>query len=403
MTPNDPPVQVTPSDASNSDTPEESIGLIDLAIVLAKHKKLVLGLPIFAAVLAAAMSFLQPNIYTATTKVLPPQSGQSGNMALLAQMGGMAGGISGGIPGLKNPADLYVGMLNSRTVADALIKRFDLNKQYDTTRKSQARAKLASNTKIGAGKDGIITIEVDDQDPQQAADVANGYVDELFKLTIVMAVTEASQRRLFFERQLAKARTGLAAAESAARAAIQSGGLAKVDEQSRALLENTAKLRAQISVRSVQIDAMRTYAADRNPELLLAQQELEAAKRELAKLKGVSGRVDVADTSNTGMGNLALLRDVKYNEAVFDLMANQLELAKIDEAKDSSLLQVIDQAIPPDFRSRPKRRVIVFVSTVAAFLFSCFIALTRESIARARSDPVHAARLQTLRRNLRFR
>ena len=196
MTPSDPPVQVTPSDASNSDTPEESIGLIDLAIVLARHKKLVIGLPIFAAVFAAVVSFLLPNIYTATTKVLPPQSGQSSSAALLAQLGGVAGGIAGGITGLKNPADLYVGMLKSRTVADALIKRFDLSKVYDQTLQSRAREQLASNTAIAAGKDSIITIDVDDMGPQRAADIANGYVEELFKLTTVMAVTEASQRGL---------------------------------------------------------------------------------------------------------------------------------------------------------------------------------------------------------------
>lgn len=405
MTPSDSHAQASPSGASNSDSREGGIGLIDLAIVLARHKKLVLGLPLCAAVLAAIVSMLSPSIYTATTKVLPPQGGQSGGAGLLlGQLGGMGGGTAG-IPGLKNPADLYVGMLNSRTVADALIKRFDLSKRYDATLPSHARARLASNTKITAGKESIISIEFDDRDPQQAADIANGYVEELFKLTTVMAVTEASQRRLFFERQLAKAKADLSIAEAAARTAIQSGGLVKVDEQGRALLETTAKLRAQISLSKVKIDAMRIYAANRNPELLLAQQELEAAKRELAKLEGVTGKAEVTHTSaaGQGMGNLALLRDVKYNEAVFDLMAKQLEMAKIDESQDSSLLQVIDSAVPPDRRSKPKRRLIVMTSTLAALFLAILAAVLRESVARAKNDPENAARLNLLRRHLGFK
>src|SRR6266853_4210902 len=184
---------------------DDEIGLLDLLIVLAKHKRLVLGLPLAAGIVAAVVSVLLPNIYTGTTKILPPQQSASAASALLNQLGGALGGLSGmasGALGVRNPNDLYIGMLKSRTVADNLISRFELRKVYDEDRLSDARKRLEKETIIVAGKDGIITVEVDDKDSKRAAELANAYVDELMKLTKVLAVTEASQRRLFFERQL---------------------------------------------------------------------------------------------------------------------------------------------------------------------------------------------------------
>src|SRR6266542_6808160 len=271
---------------------DDEVSLLDLLIVLAKHKRLVLGLPAAAALVSVVISLLLPNIYTGTTKILPPQQTQS-TSAVLAQLGRLAGLAGGAVPGLKNPNDLYVGMLKSRTVADNIIQRFDLNKLYDKKYPSETRKRLEKETTITAGKDGIITIEVDDQDPKRAADLANAYVDELFKLTTVLAVTEASQRRLFFERQLDLARVNLVKAETEARKALEQGGLAAVDVQGRSAVETAARLRAQISVKEVQIGAMRTFAAEGNPELKLAQQEIEVMKRELAKSEGTTGNKTV--------------------------------------------------------------------------------------------------------------
>jgi len=235
------------------------------------------------------------------------------------------GGLAGGALGVRNPNDLYVGMLKSRTIADNLISRFDLGKVYDESRLSDARKRLEKDTLIAAGKEGIITVEVDDRDPKRAAELANAYVDELMKLTRVLAVTEASQRRLFFEQQLLQAKDNLTAAEIAARKGLQKGGLAQVDAQGRSMIEVTARLRAQVSVKEVQIGAMRTFAAEGNPELQRTQQELEALKRELSRVEGSStftaiGRRD--DTGNSGLDNLGRLRDVKYYEFLYELLAS---------------------------------------------------------------------------------
>lgn len=384
------------------------VSLLDLLIVLAKHKKLVLGLPFVVAVLAAGISFLLPFSYTGTTKILPPLQNQSGAAALLAQLGGglsSLAGLAGGIAGTRSPNEVYIGMLKSRTVADNLIQRFDLMRIYEEKYPSRARKKLEGLTNIISGKDAIITIEVEDEDPKRAAELANAYVDELFKLTKVLAVTEASQRRLFFERQLEQARDNLGKAETAARQALEKGGLVQVEGQGRAIVETTARLRGQITVKEVQIGAMRSFATERNPDLRLAQKELEALKHELARIEGVSGGkvVDQRENSGHGIDSLGLLRNVKYYETIYELLAKQYELAKIDEAKDSAVVQVMDKAIVPDRRSKPFRSLIVLLSAFAALFVGVLWAFVRESMARAKADPQQASRLLDLKRYLAWK
>ncbi len=383
------------------ETDDDEISLLDLAIVLAKHKKFVLGLPLVVAILAAGISLLLPNIYTGTTTILPPQQSQSGASAMLAQLGGVAA-LAGGVAGIKSSSDLYIGMLRSRTVADNMVQRFGLMQIYKAQYPSQARQRLARVTNITAGKDGIITISVDDKNPKRAADLANAYVDELFKLTKVLAVTDASQRRLFFERQFEQARDNLTKAEVAARRALEKGGLVQVEGQGRAIVETTARLRGQITVKDMQIGAMRAFATDRNPDLQFAQKELEVLKHELARIEGTSGSKteNPRENDSGGIDSLGLLRDVKYYETIYELLAKQFELAKIDEAKDSAVVQVMDKAIEPDSKSKPKRSEIVLLSALAALFIGILLALGFESMARVQADPQQANRLRDLKRHL---
>src|SRR5438552_14661052 len=230
--------------AEENASAEDEVSLLDLLIVLAKHKRIVLGSPFVVAIVVATISLFLPNVYTGATRILPPQQSASAASAMLSQLGGAFGGLAGaagGVLGIRNPSDLYVGMLKSRTVADNLIARFDLNKIYEQQIQSNTRGILQGNTAIAAGRDGIITVEVDDEDPKRAAELANAYADELMRLTKVLAVTEASQRRLFFERQLLQVKDNLTAAEIAARQRLQKGGLAQVDAQDRSRTKVTSR------------------------------------------------------------------------------------------------------------------------------------------------------------------
>lgn len=350
---------------------DDEISLLEMLQVLWENKWLLIGSTLGAGVLAAGVTLLMPNYYKATARILPPQQNSSNASALLGQLGGLAAAAGGSIGGIRNPTDLYVGMLKSRTVADRLIEKFDLKTYFDEKYQMTTQKQLEKASRISAGKDGIIAISVELKDPNLAADVANAYVEELIRLTGVLAVTEASQRRLFFERQLTKARDNLAAAEVAAREALTRGGLAVVEGQGRSLLEASARLRAQITAKEVQLGAMRSFAAESNPDLRLAQTELAALRAELARIEGASSVGVSPKLNSSASDNVRLLRELRYQEALQELLARQTEAARLDEARDISMVQVLDAAVGPDRESSPRRAIITLVSSFVVFGLIC--------------------------------
>lgn len=382
----------------------EQSGVLRLLVVLAKRRRLVLAPTAIAAIVSVVVSLLLSNTYTARTTIIPPQGGTSQlGIPATSSIGALAG--AAGIGGLRSPNELYVGMLKSRTVADSIIGRFGLMDVYRTQLQSMARGRLARDSSIISGRDGIIVVEVEDSDPKRAAEIANAYVDEMFKLTSTLAVTNASQRRLFFERQFEQAKDNLAKAEAAARQVLDKRGVVQIDSQARGQIETTAQLRAQITVKEVQIGSMKSFAADQNPEIQLAQKSLDSMRSELARLEGSGRKGDgiKSDDKASGIESLEVLRNVKYQELLYEMFARQFEAAKIDEAKDSSILQVMDKAIEPDFKSSPKRAQIVLLSTLGGLLLGIILALFSEGIERARLHPEQANHLADLRRYLAWR
>jgi uncharacterized protein involved in exopolysaccharide biosynthesis len=390
--------------------PEASaeISLLDLLIVLARRRWDLLAGTAGAALLAAIIAFLLPNRFTATTVILPPQQSASSGAALLTQLGNanpLASLASSGL-GLKNPNDLQVAMLQSRTVEDAMIDRFNLMALYREKRRSDARKAFEKFTDIENGlKDGLIRISVTDKDSRRAAEMANAYVDEYKKLSATIAVTEASQRRLFFEQQLVQAKENLADAEEALKRTQQKTGLIQLDGQARAVIESVAQLRGQVAAKEVQIRAMHQFAAEQNPDLQLAEQELAGLQSEVARMGAGSGSssgdflMPKGSVPQAGLDYVRKLRDMKYNETIFELLAKQFEIAKIDEARQGSVMQLVDKAIPPDKKSSPKRLLIVACSTVAGFVLAIFWVLFSEALRIARKDPRQREQLNALARS----
>jgi uncharacterized protein involved in exopolysaccharide biosynthesis len=388
--------------SSNNTLDSDEAGLLNLLITMAKHKRVLLGAPLIVAVLSAALSFALPSIYKATTKLLPPQQAQSSAAALLSQLGGMAG-VAAGVAGLKNPNDLYIAMLKSRTVADKLIERFDLKKVYAVELQEEARKALESNSSITSGKDGLITIEVESKDKKLVAQLANGYVAELTALTKTLAVTEASQRRVFFEQQLALSKDNLAKAEMRLKGALDTRGVISVDAESRAMVEMAARLKAQISAKEIQINSMGAFVTAANPEYKMAMEQLGSLRAELSKLEnghagGLAGGEDTQQRE--GLENIKVLRDVKYYQMLYELLAKQYEIARLDEAKDASIIQVLDPAIEPERRFKPKRSLVVLVSTLIAIILASFWAFMSETKKKILEAPSGTARLAELRKYL---
>ena len=379
---------------------DNQISVMDLLIILLKRKKLIVGLPLATAAVAAIVSFAVQDIYKGSTTLLPPQQSQSGAAALLSQLGGMAGAAAGAA-GIKNPNDLYVGMLKSRTVEDKLIAKFDLKKVYETNSQEIARRRLEGSTIINSGKDGLITIDVEDMDRKRAAELANGYVDELMQLTKVMAVTEAGQRRIFYERQLQQAKDNLAKAESALKGGLDAHGVISVDTESQALLGTIGRLRAQVSAKEIQLGSMRAFVTADNPEFKRVEEELRSGRAELAKLEnGRGGDANIGATlgagKQNGMINIKLLRDVKYYQMLYELLAKQYEVARLDEAKEPSLIQVLDPAVAPEFKFKPHRLLIVLLATLGGLLVATLWAFISEAKRKALLEPAGAAKWNEL-------
>lgn len=370
-------------------------GMVDILIVFAKHSRKLVCTPIVAAVIAGAISLAIPNVYQSTTKLLPPQQSQSGAAALLSQLGGVAGSVAGSA-GVRSTNELYVGMLKSRTVADRLIDKFELQKLYNTDTLEKTRALLEANTTIAAGKDGLITIAVEDKDQKLVSKLANAYVTELLDLTKVLAVTEAGKRRLFFERELKQAKDNLASSEIALKTGLISNGITSVDSESRSIVEVIGRLRAQISAKEIELNSMREFVTNRNSEFRRANAELNSLRNKLADLEdGSSTTLNLPDQEKQpGLHNIKLLRDVKYYQMLYELLSKQYEAARLDEAKDPSILQVLDPAIQPERKSKPKRSIIVLAVLFVTFGVMFVWALITEKLIPINIDPQKVAALK---------
>lgn len=382
---------------------DSGLSLLALLVALAAHKKFILITTLTVALIAVGLTLLMPNVYRASAKLLPPQQAQSGAMGLLSQLGGAAG-MASSIAGIKSPNDLYVGMLRSRTVADQLLAKHELMKFYETNSAEKARLNLAADTAVSSGKDGLISISVDSTDKKLAAALANSYVATLIKLTGVLAVTEASQRRLFYERQLEESKDKLALAEVTLKKSLNTSGVISVDSDSRAIVETVARIRAQVSAKEIELGAMRAFLTPGNPEYRRTQEELGSLRSELSRLE--NGRPDSpaqAGSPQVGLGNIKILRDVKYYQMLYELLAKQYEVARLDEARDSSVIQVLDAAIEPEFKVKPGRAVMVLLAAVLAFFVACLLAVLFEVKRKIEQDPDQAQQFTELKKNLRFR
>lgn len=326
---------------------------------------------------------------------------------LLSQLGGLAGAASGAA-GLKSPADVYIGMLKSRTVGERLAKRFSLQAHYGVKSQEQTLAHLGASTVVAAGKDGLIAIEVEDTEKKLVAPLANAYVEELVRLTKTLAVTEGAQRRLFYEQELERSKNKLAKAEVALKAAIDQRGVVSVDAESRGLLETGARLHAEISAKDIELNSMKAFVTPNHPAYRRVEELLRSLRAELSKLENGRPSPAVAergagDGANTGVQSIQLLRDVKYYQMLFEALSKQYEAARLDEAKDSSVIQVLDPAIEPEQRFKPKRSMLVVASSLLVCLMTMFFVLLREIKNRWLLSPRSSAQWAALKLSLRLK
>ena len=390
---------------------DNEVNLIDILTQLALRKRFIAMVTGFATLVGLALALLLPVKYTATTEILTPQQTQSSSaMMMMNQLassgaGSMAALAAGGL-GLKNPNDIYVGLLGSRPVSDAIIKQFGLESAYRSANMTEARRELASNTSVAAQKSGFISVSVIDKDKKRAADMANAYTEQLRVLTKSLAVTEASQRRLFYEDQLKDAKEALIAAELSFQRVQQAKGVVQPVEQAKAMIEGLASLRAEVMAKQVELKALRSYSTDRNPEVQMAENELSSLQAEVSRLeqrsnsKGFS-ELGLEDVPGAGIEYLSAEHEVVYRQALFDLLIKQYDAARLDESKEATIIQVVEPAIEPDRKTSPKRAQILLISIITGLFAAIAWVLLTGQFNRMRNGPEQSFRLRMLREALK--
>jgi uncharacterized protein involved in exopolysaccharide biosynthesis len=370
-----------------ADRPEAGHTLIDLLVPLVRRRWWIAGLSFLAGSAALIIASLLPPRFTATTTFLPPQPQGGAAAAALAQLGSLSS--LAGAPALRTPADQYVALMSSQVVTDRILERFDLQRAWKHELREQARRELREKVRFAVGaRDGLISVAVEDHDAQRAAAIANRYVEELRELTGRLALTEAQQRRRFFETQLAQSRERLAEAQTA----LQASGFnpAALRAEPRAAADGYARLKAEATATEVRLQALRGTLADDTPEVRQQLATLSALRGQLARLEQTIDPSGSADY-------VGRYREFKYQETLFELYARQFELARLDESREGALIQVIDKAEPPQLRSGPRRGLITAVATGVTLFLVTFAVIVAHLWSRARLDPAAADPLARLR------
>jgi tyrosine-protein kinase Etk/Wzc len=305
---------------------------------------------------------------------------------------------------------MYVGLLQSRTVADELIDRYHLQDQYHQKLRTDARTLLRNNSEFEAASNGLIYIRVKDRNPIQAAALANAYVDALHTTNSRLAIGQAAQRHLFYDKEVAEERTALAAAEDDLRRTEEKTGLIQLDGQAEMTIRNIASAQAEIASREVQLGVTQTFATDQNPEVIRLEQEIASLKSQLAILENsqrslVPGDLQVPSgrVPEASLEYVRKLREVRYHESLFELLTKQQEAATLDEAKSAPLIQVVDLAEAPERKSGPSRSLITLGLGFVGFSLSAAWSILTDVLAAMRRTPAQAARLDQIQSTLRFR
>ncbi len=380
----------------------DEMNLLDYVLMLLKRKRMIVAMTVGITLTTALASLIIPKTYRAESKILVPSQNMSLSGQLLSQLSGATGLNLGAAAGIKTTGDLYTALLKSRPVLDAVIQRFKLKGPKESH--DEARRHLLKQLKCQDDKkSGIVTVAIIDNNAGRAADIANGFVDELKNLNRTLAVTEAGQRRLFYENQLKDVKESLLQAEESMKGFQERTGAIKIDDQARAVIQSIAQLRAQMAAREVQLKVARSYATRQNPEVQRLEEEVRGLKEQLGRLESGSGRgpdplVSTGRMPQLGTDYVRRMRELKFNEALYEILLKQFEVAKLDEARDAPMIQTIETAVPPEARFAPRRAQMVVTAFVVSFFVSILGAFFLEFMEWSRQNPDNRERLEEMRR-----
>ena len=385
---------------------EDEINLLDYVLVLLRRKKLIIGIVVLAIAASVIVSLLLPVKYIATARILPPGESKSRLAGLVGGAAGGLGGLAAGLLGEKSGPELYKGILESRTVADILIDRFDLMKLYKAKYRASVYNRLKGSTSISIDrKNGIISISVEDEDPKRAAAMANAYVDALDQINRKVHISSGHRKRVFLEERLKKVKEDLAQAETRLKTFQERYKIIAIDEQARAAIQGAAKIKGEIIAAQTELEVLKQFGTEKQNEAIMLKSKIQELEKQLHKIEaGNPDKVDLyipfKKMPSLALQLARLMREAKIQQEVFKLITTQYELAKIEEARDVNTIQVLDRAVPPDQKSSPKRRLTVMLSTLVAFFIAVFLAFFLEYIDRIKTEDPD--RYHQVTRNIKF-
>jgi tyrosine-protein kinase Etk/Wzc len=360
----------------------DGIEILDIVHALLRRKVLIIAITAATAILSCCYSLTLPNIYAATAKVLPPQKETAGLSAMFGQMGGIAGIAAGAAKGNEN--ELYISLMKSRSVESAVVQRLDLMKKWSTGF-SHALRRLDAAVKVQAGRDGILVVTAEDADPKQAALLANTMVDELGRTMVRLNLTKAGSERLFLQNRLELVKKDMVAAENELKDFAQRNKIAHVETQANATVSGVARLKGELASKETELAVLRTSQSEESYEVKEAEAAIRRLRQSIGAMAGKGGGDGVpslGDVPQLGLEYSRKMRDLKTQETLFEQLTKQYEMAKLNEAKDSSSLQVLDTAVPPEEKVRPHRSTVVMLATLIAFLSSVVLAFALEYLER---------------------
>ncbi len=382
--------------------PEKETTLLDYAHVLVRWRKTIVINFLIVCILAAVLSFILPKWYTATTSILPPEEEGLG-LGLSSMLSSLPVSGLGGLAGMTTPGAIYVAILESRTVREGVVRTLDLMKDFRSKNMEEAIGKLSKRTNIDLSEEGIVTLKVTARTPQQAAQIANTYIAELNKKNTDLSVAQARNNRIFVEGRLSENEEDLHKAEEDLRRFQEQHKAISLPEQTAAAIEAAALVMGEMQTLEVQRDVLLTTMRPTNPQVFQVQVQIDALRRQLNRMEFGTENAATIDTSRGAVRNkefyvpfsrvpevglelARLMREVKIQEVIFELLTQQYEQAKLQEAKDTPTVQVLDSAVPPVKKSRPNRKAIVLMAGALSLVSSIFLAFFAEYARRLKTD-----------------
>lgn len=386
----------------------QELDLLGFLLIMSKRKRLVLGGSLAYGVLVVAVCLIMSPVFLATAQITPSQQNSSSAAQLLGQVGGMGGMLLQNMLPISSTGDFFVGALQTERILNAIIDRFDLRNRYGVETRQEARRILLEEvfTFLNNATSNIVSVSAQEKDPKLAADMANACVDELIKLLGELAFTDAGKRRVFFEAELKKVYERLGEAEDALQGFQETTGVVRLDEQSSVLVQAIASLKAQIAAKEIQLKVIRSYATENNPDLRKLTEEHRGLTEQLQRLlqsqqpETNNPIIPTEEIPSLGMEYIRKMRELRYNEALYEVLVKQFEAAKQDEAREAMMVQVINRANPPELRAKPQLGLLAIAGVAVGFCLFTALAFVVEYFEKTAGDPERSGRLSRLKQQV---